>query len=259
MFVPMVREIAMIRILALVMAAVLGGAGCERAASPPLHVDPAVLKAAREKAQREEAEREAVEAKARAVLRPEPSEADRLRDLIAWRNEECDRTGRDSIQDDPEMVQTALARGRLRSSVQNTERVKRSLALIPAAARGDLPELRRLLSQGADPNIDVPRDFTLSPLAWAARCDRVAVVDLLVRAGARVNKPLGWGWGRASYTNSSALIWASRRGAERTANRLLQLGARPMREVVHSEDGDARGETPAEAAPTRALKRRLAG
>ena len=31
-----------------------------------------------------------------------------------------------------------------------------------------------------------------------------------------------------------------------------------MREIAHSEDGDKPGETPADAAPTAALKRRLA-
>jgi hypothetical protein len=246
-----------------VLVAILAGAGCGREASPAkLRVDPAALKAAREQAARDRAAGEQAADEARAKVRP-PSGAEELRGLIAWRKEECEATGRQPVDDDWWMIGAALEENRHRGWARfgqnpDREQLKRSLSLIPAAARGDLAELRRLISRGADPNIDVPVDFALSPLAWAARCDQVEAVDLLVRSGARVNKPLGWGIGRANYTNSSALIWASRGAADRAVERLLQLGARPMREIVHSADGDRPGETPAEAAPTLALKRRLA-
>lgn len=244
----------MTRNLALVMVVLLSGVGCKPAAAPTIRVDPVALKQAREKAAREEAEQAAAEAKARAVARRAPSEAEQLRVLVAERKETCEVAGRYRVYENPTFVEAARARFR----DKNPQQVKRSLALIPAAARGDLADLRRLLARGADPNIDLTVDFTLSPLAWAARCDHVEAVELLVRAGARVNKPLGWGWGRASYSNSSALIWASRAGADRAVERLLRLGARPMREIVHSDEGAAPGETPAEVAPSEAIRRRLA-
>lgn len=257
----------MTRVVVLVLVAMLVGVGCERhEATPKLRVDPAVLKAmrdkdAREKAAAEKARRDKDEKAAADARAHPPTDAELLADAVAWREQECASTGQWGEGEDNWMFDYALERAQRERGGREPERARlgRSISLIPAAARGDLARLRLLIRQGADVNFHLPLDVSLSPLAWAARCDHPEAVDLLVRAGARVNKPLLWAWGRASYTNSSALIWASRGGSARAIEALLRRGARPMRETVETEDGFAPGQTPYEVAPTRALKRRLAG
>ena len=229
-------------------------AGCEQRPGPRaedrpvVRIDPAILKAGRDRT-------------AATVAQPAapPSEDDIRADVIATREQVCASAAAGVETEGSSAFDHALAEEQRKSPGRDVDRARlvRSLNLTPAAARGDLARLRALIAQGADVNLHGPVDFTLSPLAWSARCDHPFAVDLLVRAGARVNQPLEWGFGRARYTNSSALIWASRSGADRAAESLLAHGARPMREVAHNHEGFTQGETPAEAAPTLTMKRRL--
>ena len=80
-----------------------------------------------------------------------------------------------------------------------------------AASRGDIETLRRFLDGGADPN-DSIHGYTA--LYWAASSGRPGVVDMLIEAGAGVN--------RRSYQGWTPLHCAASR---RIALRLLDAGA----------------------------------
>ncbi|MBI1875679.1 MAG: ankyrin repeat domain-containing protein [Acidobacteria bacterium] len=60
--------------------------------------------------------------------------------------------------------------------------------LTHAAATADAAEVRRLLSEGADPNETID-DWT--PLAWAARLGNEATIHALLEAGAKPSLPSG--------------------------------------------------------------------
>jgi ankyrin repeat protein len=63
-----------------------------------------------------------------------------------------------------------------------------------AAQAGDLPEVRRLLASGANPNAPVA-GFRISPLGWAARGGHTEVMAALLDGGARSEQPSGInGW-----------------------------------------------------------------
>jgi ankyrin repeat protein len=113
------------------------------------------------------------------------------------------------------------------------ERAFRSVALVFASARGDLPRVERLLTEGADANVAIRLDSYATPLAWAARCNHPRVADRLLRAGARLNRRLGYSDNAFVHIGGSALIWASDAGAVETVRLLLSRGARTdYRETV---------------------------
>jgi hypothetical protein len=105
-------------------------------------------------------------------------------------------------------------------------RAFRSVQLIAASARGDLPHVSRLLADGADPNVEIHADDIATPLAWAARCNHPSVVERLLSAGARVNNRFTYSDTQSVHVGSTALIWASQMGAVASVRVLLRRGAR---------------------------------
>ena len=105
-----------------------------------------------------------------------------------------------------------------------TARLRNSLALIPLAAAGDDRAIRRRLADHADPNIAVALDMWATPLAWAAGCNHLSTLRLLIAHGAEINRRFDFSLGGISQ-GSTALIWASRFGATDTVRELLKLGA----------------------------------
>lgn len=105
-------------------------------------------------------------------------------------------------------------------------RAFRSVELVFASARGDLPRVNMLLAQGADPNVELRMDSYATPLAWAARCNHRSVVQRLLRAGARVNYRFGYSDTQAVHEGGTALIWASEAGSVDIVRLLLSRGAR---------------------------------
>lgn len=102
----------------------------------------------------------------------------------------------------------------------------RSVQLIAASARGDLPAVNRLLAAGADPNAQGEIDYIATPLALAALCDRPAVALRLIRGGARVNHRFRYANDMAVHEGTTALMWASMGGSLSVTQLLLNRGAR---------------------------------
>lgn len=102
-----------------------------------------------------------------------------------------------------------------------------SAALTPASAGGNRATVSRLLRRGADPNTEANVDDYVFPLAWAARCDHVEIVKMLLAHGAKVNVrftyPGSWGW----VVDCTALEWAVESGARGSVAILLAHGANP--------------------------------
>ena len=115
--------------------------------------------------------------------------------------------------------------------------------LIGAAAGGDILELSFLVKHGSDPNYSDPEMMT--PLAWAARCGRLAAVKFLVENGANVNVSVSYQLNsRFRYRDSSALIWAAQNEHIEVVRYLLAKGANPRRREkvfqlnIHSTGSD---------------------
>lgn len=99
---------------------------------------------------------------------------------------------------------------------------EKNKALLEAAEKGNLDEVKRLLDQGAD--IEARDDREATPLAWAARKGRLKVVRLLVAKGAKVNAE--------DRIGCTALRWACCHGHLNIAKLLLDNGA-----DIHTKTG----------------------
>lgn len=114
-----------------------------------------------------------------------------------------------------------------------------SLKLL-SASDGDTAKVVRLLKQGADPNVAVELDDTLSALGRAARRNRVEIIRTLIAGGARVDEPIGYSMGHGWTDGSTALIWACRNNAVEAVRELLKGNANPnAQETYHPDEGDA--------------------
>jgi ankyrin repeat protein len=82
---------------------------------------------------------------------------------------------------------------------------------------------------------DDPQEVLDEALAWAARSDRVAVLEPLVARGARPD---------ADVYRGSALMWASACGRTAAARRLLELGADPSGRSTFGGPTHGEGVTP---------------
>jgi ankyrin repeat protein len=82
---------------------------------------------------------------------------------------------------------------------------------------------------------DNPQEVLDEALAWAARSDRVAVLEPLVARGARPD---------ADVYRGSALMWASACGRTAAARRLLELGADPSGRSTFGGPTHGEGVTP---------------
>ena len=82
---------------------------------------------------------------------------------------------------------------------------------------------------------DDPQEVLAEALAWAARSDRVAVLDVLADAGARLE---------ADVYRGTPLIWAASCGRAAAIERLLALGAAPNGRGSYGGESHGRGVTP---------------
>jgi ankyrin repeat protein len=96
------------------------------------------------------------------------------------------------------------------------EPVDKSMALRIAANAGNLEEVKRLLSGGAD--IDARAENGMTPLILASWRGHTKVVELLLREGADVNAETNIG--------TTALKFATERGQKKTIALLRSHGAR---------------------------------
>ena len=88
-----------------------------------------------------------------------------------------------------------------------------------AAEQGNAPIIEQLMKAGADP--DDPVNYVNAgetPLMHAARAGSVDAVNLLVRAGARINA-------RATWNGQTALMWAAAEGHAPVVQALIEGGA----------------------------------
>lgn len=90
-------------------------------------------------------------------------------------------------------------------------------ALHHLAAKGDVEKAALFLDHGADVRAR-DEDLCSTPLGWAAKHGRAAMVDLLLDRGAPVNDPGDPAW-------ATPLAWATRRGHDGVARRLRERGA----------------------------------
>lgn len=87
-----------------------------------------------------------------------------------------------------------------------------------AAATGDLDALRKLLAEGADPNVREEGD-NVTPLHFAAAAGHVECVRMLLDAGADVH-------GAGDLHEGNVIGWAARKGNEAVVDLLVARGAR---------------------------------
>jgi len=121
----------------------------------------------------------------------------------------------------------------LDAGVEPNVYVKRGTTpLYGAAYNGNLEGCRLLLERGAHPE---GKPSSANPLFAAAMESQVAVIDLLLGAGARVD--------RKDRQKNTALHHAARRGDPAVNRRLLELGLDP-------DQPNKKGETPRALAPT---------
>jgi ankyrin repeat protein len=90
-------------------------------------------------------------------------------------------------------------------------------ALADAAMRGDMPTVRNLLKQGADP--DARGQFGTNALHWLVNADNTTGVKLLLQSGADANA--------LTERNISALSLAVANGNATVVDMLLKAGANP--------------------------------
>jgi uncharacterized protein len=88
-------------------------------------------------------------------------------------------------------------------------------ALMAAARKGRMEQMKILLAAGADPHARTNDGYTA--LMAAARAGNVEGVEILLAAGTDVHEKTCWG--------RSALMWAARGGSERIVKLLLARGA----------------------------------
>lgn len=102
-------------------------------------------------------------------------------------------------------------RAKLGSVVMHEEQLYR------AALDGDEKTVSELLADGADPDRPFEGDDGGLPICAAAARDQVAVIGMLLAAGAGVDTRESGGW--------TALMWAATNGAAGTARVLIEAGA----------------------------------
>mmetsp|Transcript_895 Transcript_895/g.1738 ORF Transcript_895/g.1738 Transcript_895/m.1738 type:complete len:196 (+) Transcript_895:57-644(+) len=90
-------------------------------------------------------------------------------------------------------------------------------ALMNAAHEGDMVEVLKLVSQGAD--LDATDDFGWTAVRFAARNGQVNVINTLIQRGCDMNK--------ASVTGRTPLMSAVGNGHERVVELLMRSGADP--------------------------------
>jgi ankyrin repeat protein len=105
-------------------------------------------------------------------------------------------------------------------------RTRKSLELTAASARGDVASARELLESGADPNFAVDDGETMGPMAWAALCDNVEILDMLIADGGHVDQVFAFEFGEYPlFTTSLGL--AVLVSSEWSVRALLNAGANP--------------------------------
>ncbi len=110
----------------------------------------------------------------------------------------------------------------------------RSMLLLMAVANNNSRQVRELLRQGADPNLDA-EDSLMTPLITAASCASPEITDLLIQAGAKVNQGSYYEYGGDEETTNSAPIrWAAERGNLEIVQSLLRAGANPNAQEIDS-------------------------
>lgn len=102
--------------------------------------------------------------------------------------------------------------------LKNQQETPENLALFDAALNGDVKEVRRFLSQGAQPNFFHRPDDQKNALHVAAENDHIAVVDVLLQNGAVVGAI-------AAADQTTAIVLAARKGSSVMMEKLLDSGA----------------------------------
>ena len=153
-----------------------------------------------------------------------PADVPRLRKLTAQAVAEKDGEGILNltwIGADPEWV-----RGTRWYEAAVQQKLYRSL--IAGAATGDNDKVLAALDKGADINVNLARNMHMGPLIWAAGCNHVDTVDLLLRRGANVNGTATWDSGmEGAVEGETPLIFAAFYAQHDAVRLLLSRGANP--------------------------------
>ena len=123
-----------------------------------------------------------------------------------------------------------LPRGAVVARGRRRRRRRRRLLLdaIEAMEHGDAPEVRTLIAKGFDPNVEDERDGRRA-LHWAAERGRLAMVQVLLAAGADVNAK--------NHEGKTALHYAGKGGHVDVTKALLARGGW-LHADVHARDED---------------------
>jgi hypothetical protein len=188
-------------------------------------------------------------------------------DMADWREDQCGEQGNRTVQSiTPTTAQLRAtiqrgdwkAAGRdldygiapprmlTRHQAEQLQRIRLSLDLIAASARGDIPAMRELVAKGADVAYNAEWGDTMGPLAWAARCNRVDAIQFLLDSGAEVDQPFNWTHDDDAFYTNTALTLATARTSEGAVKALLAAGADPNVHALYWALGDPKrvvGET----------------
>jgi ankyrin repeat protein len=98
--------------------------------------------------------------------------------------------------------------------------------LVEAAAAGDDETVLAALQRGGDASFQADLLEYMSPLMWAAGCDHLSTVDILIAHGANVNVGSRYDNGEAwAVEGSTPLIWAAEYANDAIVELLLSKGA----------------------------------
>lgn len=138
------------------------------------------------------------------------------------------------------------------------DRTRLSGRLNAAARSGDLGAIKRLLAQGADPNIAFEDDSSLSAVAIAARCNRAKALRLLVAGGGQVDRRVRWTNNAYHQYESPPLSLAVDSYALDSVEALLAAGADPNGLEYYLEfGGSVWAGPPLLTLPSRAIAKAL--
>ncbi|WP_082429630.1 ankyrin repeat domain-containing protein [Pseudanabaena sp. 'Roaring Creek'] len=100
--------------------------------------------------------------------------------------------------------------------VKQEEKQNRNAQLLIASQKGNLKEVRSLISQATD--VNVRDEYGWTPLLWAAMNGHTEIVRILLVSGANPNTRNKYGW--------TPLMWASGQGHGEIVRSLIAAGAR---------------------------------